>query len=83
MLLLDAAILDLTAGLLAGTLFAAVFGTAALWGTGVLWGLLLGTVFFTALPCIVTMLLFFRRDLIYYLREEAGDADIGQHDGAV
>ena len=82
-LLLDAAIIDLLAGLLAGGLFTAVFSTAALWGTGVLWGLLLGTVFFTALPCTVTMLLFFRSDLIYYLKEEAGDADIGQLDEAI
>ena len=83
MLLLDAAIIELLAGLLAGVLFTAVFGTAALWGTGVLWGLLLGTAFFTALPCAVTMILFFRRDLIYYLKEETGDADIGQRDEAI
>lgn len=82
-LLLDTAVIELLAGLLAGVLFTAVFGTAALWGTGVLWGLLLGTAFFTALPCAVTMILFFRRDLIYYLKEEAGDADIGQRDEAI
>lgn len=82
-LLLDAALLDLLAGLLAGVLFTALFGTAALWGTGVLWGLLIGTAFFTALPCAVTMILFFRSDLIYYLKEEAGDADSGQCDEAL
>lgn len=83
MLLLDAAIVDLTAGLLAGVLFITIFGTAALWGAGVLWGLLLGTAFFTALPCAVTLLLFFGSDLIYYLKEEADDADSGQRDEAV
>ena len=82
-LLLDTAVIELLAGLLAGVLFTAVFGTATLWGTGVLWGLLLGTAFFTALPCAVTMILFFRRDLIYYLKEETGDADIGQRDEAI
>lgn len=82
-LLFDAALLDLLAGLLAVVLFAAVFGTAALWGTGVLWGLLVSTVFFMVLPCAVTMILFFRSDLINYLKEEAGDADSGQCDEAV
>ncbi|MCI8694002.1 MAG: ABC transporter permease [Lachnospiraceae bacterium] len=82
-LLLDAAVIELLAGLLAGGLFTAVFGTVSLWGTGVLWGLLLGTAFFTALPCAVTMILLFRSDLIYYLKEEAGDADIGQRDEAI
>ncbi len=80
MLLLDAAVIFLTAGLFSGALFTAVFGAAALSGTCALWGLILGTVFFTALPCAVTVLLFFRSDLIYYLKEETDDADSGQRD---
>ena len=83
MLLLDAAIIFLTAGLFAGALFTAVFGTAALSGTGVLRGLFLGTASFTALPCVITMLLFLKSDLIYYLKEETGDADSGQRDETV
>lgn len=73
-LLLDAAIIDLLAGLLAVVLFTALFGPDALRGTGVRRGLLLGTAFFTALPCAVAGFEFFRSDLIYYLKEEAGSA---------
>lgn len=74
MLILDASILSLTAGLLSVVL-TGVFGTAALSGTVVLRGLLLGTVSFTALPCALSMFLFLKSDLIYYLKEEAGDAE--------
>lgn len=80
MLLFDAAIIFLTAGLFSGALFTAVFGTATLSGTGVLWGLILGTVSFTVLPCAITMFLFLKSDLIYYLKEETDDADSGQRD---
>lgn len=74
MLILDASILSLTAGLLSAVL-TGIFGTAALSGTAVLRGLLLGTVTFTALPCALSMFLFLKSDLIYDLKEEAGDAD--------
>ena len=83
MLLLDAAIIFLTAGLFAGTLFTAVFGTAALDGTSVLLGLLLGTASFTVIPCTVVVFLLLKSDLIYYLKEETGDADSGQRDETV
>lgn len=83
MLFLDAVIIFLTAGLLSGALFSAVFGTTALSGTGVLWGLLLGTASFTVLPCAITMLLFLKSDMIYYLKEETGDADSGQRDETI
>lgn len=74
MLILDASILSLTAGLLSVVL-TGIFGTAALSGTAVLRGLLLGTVSFTALPCALSMFLFLKSDLIYDLKEEAGDAE--------
>lgn len=72
LLLLDAAIIFLAAGLLSGALFTAVFGTEALSGAGVLWGLLLGTVFFTAIPCAAAMVLFLKSELIYGLKEGGG-----------
>jgi len=80
MLLLDAAVIFLTAGLFSGALFAQIFGNSALSSVGVLRGLILGTAFFTAFPCAVTMFLFLKSDLIYYLKEEAGDAGGGQRD---
>lgn len=83
MLLLDAALIFLAAGFLAGTMLVIVFGAVVTSDTGVLRGLLLGTAFFTALPCTFIILLYYKSDLIYYLKEEMCDADSEQRNETV